>query len=212
MAYIYKITNKINGKIYIGQTNLTVEKRFSEHIRASYLEKNKNRPLYIAFNQYGVSNFTLETVEETDNPNEREKYWINYFDSFNNGYNATKGGEGFSTLDYQSIYDLWIEHHKCGMLELSQLTGNDIHHLKAIIQTFGEPVMTFQETLRKNYGKKVNQYDKNFSLIQTFETIADAERSLGKKPYSTHIRDVCNGKRKTAFGYIWKWNLEKEKI
>ena len=206
MAYIYKITNKITNKSYIGQTNLCIEKRFAEHIRASRLEKNKNRPLYIAFNEYGISNFILEMIEETDNPNEREKYWISYFNSFNDGYNATKGGEGFSTLDYQKIYQVWLQHNKCGMTELSKITGHDIHYLKAIIQSFGEKVMTFQETVRKNYGKKVNQYDKNFVLIQSFETISDAERSLGKKPYSTHIRDVCNGKRKTAFGYIWKWD------
>jgi hypothetical protein len=91
------------------------------------------------------------------------------------------------------------------MVELSKITGNDIHHLKYIIQSFDEEVMTFQETVKKKYGKRINQYDKNLTLIGTFETIADAERSLNKKPYSTHIRDVCNGKRKTAFGYIWKW-------
>ena len=43
-------------------------------------------------------------IEKTDNPNEREKYWINYYNSFNDGYNATKGGEGSPTLDYQEIY------------------------------------------------------------------------------------------------------------
>ena len=91
------------------------------------------------------------------------------------------------------------------MAELSRITGNDIHYLKTIIQSFGEKVMTAQETVRKNYGKKINQYDKNLVFIKSFDTIADAERSLNKKPYSTHIRDVCNGKRKTAFGYIWKW-------
>ena len=42
MAYIYKITNKITNKSYIGQTKLCIEKRFAEHIRASRLEKNKN--------------------------------------------------------------------------------------------------------------------------------------------------------------------------
>lgn len=205
MAYIYKITNEITNQCYIGQTDLSIEKRFLEHIRASRLTKNKKRPLYKAFNDYGISNFYLEMIEETDNPNEREKYWINYYNSFNDGYNATKGGEGSPILNYQEIYQIWLNHDKCGMAELSRITGNDIHYLKTIIQSFGEKVMTAQETVRKNYGKKINQYDKNLVFIKSFDTIADAERALNKKPYSTHIRDVCNGKRKTAFGYIWKW-------
>ena len=91
------------------------------------------------------------------------------------------------------------------MAELSRITGNDLHYLKTIIQSFGEKVMTSQETVRKNYGKKINQYDKNLVFIKSFNTIADAERALNKKPKSTHIRDVRKGKRKTAFGYIWKW-------
>ena len=72
MAYIYKITNEITNQCYIGQTGLSIEKRFLEHVRASRLTKNKKRPLYKAFNDYGISNFHLEMIEETDNPNERE--------------------------------------------------------------------------------------------------------------------------------------------
>lgn len=74
MASIYKITNKINNKVYIGKTNNSIQQRFKEHIRDS--KKHSNRPLYRAFNKYGIDNFTISMVEEC-NPEvaaEREIY------------------------------------------------------------------------------------------------------------------------------------------
>ena len=73
MGYIYKITNDINDKIYIGKTEFNIEKRFQEHIKDS--EKlYKNRPLYNAMNKYGIEHFKIELIEETNNTEEREKY------------------------------------------------------------------------------------------------------------------------------------------
>lgn len=76
MAYIYKITNTINNKLYIGKTINTIEKRFAEHIKQSKIPQAKKRPLYNAINKYGIENFTIEIVEECDikEVNEREKY------------------------------------------------------------------------------------------------------------------------------------------
>lgn len=94
MGYIYKITNTLNGKIYIGQTVKSVQKRFTQH------KNNANKPyfsqivLYKAINKYGFENFQCETLEEVPNEklDEREKYWIEYYDSYFNGYNSTLGG------------------------------------------------------------------------------------------------------------------------
>jgi group I intron endonuclease len=103
MAYIYKITNTQNGKIYIGKTLNAVEKRFGEHCRDYLRERCEKRPLYAAMRKYGVDNFIVETIEETDNPDERERYWIEYYGSFKNGYNATTGGDGRSYIDVDLI-------------------------------------------------------------------------------------------------------------
>ena len=70
MAYIYKIINKKNNKIYIGKTEFSIEKRWKEHLRDS--KKNLDRPLYRAMNKYGIENFDIEQVEKTDSPVERE--------------------------------------------------------------------------------------------------------------------------------------------
>lgn len=91
--YIYKITNKINGKSYIGQTT-NYQRRFREHRNKGYGEE-PNKPLYNAFDKYGIDNFDFEVIEDlTENYNEREKYWIQYYNTLlPNGYNIEPGGE-----------------------------------------------------------------------------------------------------------------------
>ena len=99
MGYIYKITNKINQKIYIGFTKLTIEERWKNHIRKAKVFPN--RYLYNAMNCYGYENFIIEEIENCDNNilREREIYWIAYYNSTdpNIGYNLTKGGDGGDT-------------------------------------------------------------------------------------------------------------------
>ena len=104
MKYIYKIENLINHKIYIGQTN-NPKRRFQEH-RAKGYEVDTHKVLYYAFNKYGLDNFSFEIIEETENADEREKYWIKYYDSFENGYNMTEGGDKPPT-------HTGIEHPQC---------------------------------------------------------------------------------------------------
>lgn len=90
--FIYKITNKLNGKIYIGQTN-NPTRRFQEHRARGYGQEGE-KILYKAFDKYGISNFSFEIIEEVENYNEREKYWIKFYNCINpNGYNMSEGGE-----------------------------------------------------------------------------------------------------------------------
>lgn len=90
--YIYKITNTINKKIYIGQTK-DINRRFREHRQCGY-NRVQNKYLYNAIKKYGVDAFTFEILEYVENYNEREHYWINYFESTNSnkGYNIDNTG------------------------------------------------------------------------------------------------------------------------
>ena len=100
MGYIYKITNKINNKIYIGQTiKERATDRFSQHrYLARHLDQDNGISyLHRAMNLYGIDNFNFEVIEEIENSllNEREKYWIKFYNSIiPNGYNITDGGAG----------------------------------------------------------------------------------------------------------------------
>ena len=94
--YIYKITNLINGKIYIGQTN-NPKRREREHfsLTPSILEDNNSKILYNALLKYGPQNFSFEIIEDKcENYNEKEKFWIKTLNTLAPfGYNMTEGGE-----------------------------------------------------------------------------------------------------------------------
>lgn len=98
---IYKITNKLNGKIYIGQTIKSLEERFQKHCCGTSAKDKYhfNMAIKKAIRKYGKDNFTIELIEEveTDKLNEREVYWISFYDSYNKGYNCTLGGQNGAT-------------------------------------------------------------------------------------------------------------------
>lgn len=112
-GFIYKITNRVNGKVYIGQTHFTIEHRWKQHQKNFNIEHRK-QPLYCAFAKYGIENFDVEKIEEIecDKLDEREIYWIAYYDSFKNGYNATLGGDGkiytWTDNQYEEIRSLYL--------------------------------------------------------------------------------------------------------
>ena len=76
-GFIYKITNRVNNKVYIGQTHFTIEHRFKQHIK-NYNIEHRKQPLYMAFDKYGIDNFYIEALEEVecDKLDEREKMWL----------------------------------------------------------------------------------------------------------------------------------------
>ena len=93
--YIYIITNNINKKVYIGQTN-DPKRREREHFSFGYIKDKKEiKILYNAMKKYGIQNFNFSIIEgPVENYNEREKFWIEHYNSLTpNGYNMTEGGE-----------------------------------------------------------------------------------------------------------------------
>lgn len=92
---VYCIENLMNGKRYVGQS-IDIYRRWSSHKNESAISRNYF--LYQAFRKYGTENFRFYILEECDEDslNEREIYWINHFDTFNNGYNMTIGGAGYN--------------------------------------------------------------------------------------------------------------------
>ena len=96
-GFIYKITCLKNNKLYIGQTTKTIEWRFEKHLYDA--EKSKNPRLHFqrAIKKYGKDAFKIEKIDEAKNQNElneKEKYWIKFYNSIENGYNTDEGGEG----------------------------------------------------------------------------------------------------------------------
>ena len=207
MGYIYKITNQINGKMYIGKTEDTIEKRFKTHCRDAKKQRCEKRPLYDAMNKYGIENFTVEEVEYVElneNLSEREEYWIKYYNTYHNGYNATKGGDGKRLLDYDLIIETYKEVQS--VKKTAELCHCDPSSVSKILKVNNIEIKTSGEVL----GVLIDQYDLQGNFIQTFSSPCEAARAVahGELGEATHIRDVCKGKRKTAYKYIWKYHNE----
>ena len=113
MGYIYLITNKINNKKYVGKTTKSIKERWEEHLKDSKKEKCEIRPLYRAIRKYGIENFTIEEIEKCNiiSLSEKEQYWIKYYNTYEDGYNATLGGDGSILLDYDEIKPLFNDLH-----------------------------------------------------------------------------------------------------
>ena len=219
MAYIYKIINNINQKIYIGKTSSTIEKRFKEHCNDSKKERCEKRPLYDAMNKYGIENFTVEKVEEVENDeiaSEREIYWINKlrtYIGFNdcNGYNATLGGDSKRYYDYQEIANKYMELKN--QKETAKFFNCDVETVKKACQENNIEIISSQQVAKDAQKKCVKMYDLENNFIQEFETMKDAAIWVIENKLTTSnkidgvrssIRKACNGQYKKAFNHIWK--------
>ena len=170
MGYIYKITNTLNNKIYIGQTIKTVQKRFTQHKNNSNKEYFSQIVLYKAFNKYGIENFVCEEIEEVTNDklDERERYWINYYDSYFNGYNSTLGGR--ATQLYNWDVDDIIEKYLSlkSARAVAKVIGCDHSTIDRILNENNVKRFTASQQLSKPlYFKKNNE-------LYYFETTREA--------------------------------------
>lgn len=211
---IYKIENDINNKVYIGKTTLSLEERFAQHCREIYREQEKQRPLYSAMLKYGVEHFSISLIEECPSniDSEREQYWIGYFKGYEEGYNATRGGEGTILYDYKEIEFLLKKGIKTS--DICKYVGCCPDIVYKVAKNCGyifDNCNQLQQKMKES-KIKVNQFDLDGNFIQSFDSYADAARWLyenGKiKKISggvrSHIGEVCNGVRKSAYKYIWR--------
>lgn len=224
---IYKITNKVNNKCYIGQS-VNLKGRIKSHKSMLKHHNEDNDLLNKATLKYGYKNFEIEIIkfckeEELDN---YEKYFINYYNSYKrkNGYNIELGGSKTKHLSKEQV-------DKMKKSKKNKLTGKDnpFYGKKHSQETKSKISLAqkgnkyclgriISEDTRKkisiaNKGKlskAINCYDIENNFIKRYKSIDEAGKLIGKKHFSA-ICAVCKGKRKTAFGYIWKYADDLEK-
>lgn len=211
MGFIYKITNKVNGKIYIGKTLKTIEGRWKDHVEDYQRPRFEKRPLYSAMKKYGVENFSVEEVEECSSEilSEREIYWIDFYDSFRSGYNATKGGDGKPFIDEQEILKLWQEGKS--LKDIAEIVGHSRAQTSQLLRNNGILSEDIIKRGRNKYYKSVKMIDINANqVLAIFSSTREAARYLIKElklPPSNEggISEACRGKRKTCQGYKWQY-------
>ena len=192
-GFIYKITNTINGKSYIGQTIQNVKERFYQHCATKCSKAVSNMAIHRAIKKYGKSNFTVEVIEEIDstNLNDRERYWIKYYNSYNNGYNSTKGGQDgckpFKDLDVESI----IKEYN---------TGKSLRTLGTIFkvdkQTIKDLLIRHNIELRTTRTYKLSQKDRD-KVLEDFASGLSRKEIITKWNISkSYLSQLINGYRR----------------
>lgn len=218
MPYIYKIENKINNKLYIGKTLYSIERRWTQHKQNFKRKDLKHLKLYNAFLKYGIDNFTISEVEYVEDPkllSKREQYWIDYYDTFYNGYNCSLGGDGLQLYDYDLIWKYWQEGKN--IKQISELlecndyvvrTCLDLHNVSTE-ERKARSIKNVLETYNK-LKRKVQQIDINTNqIINTFESIANAANFIHGD--NSNISKACKNNR-IAYGYKWQYvDMPQEK-
>ena len=206
MGFVYKITNSINGKMYIGQTSRDIFVRWKEHIRDS-----SDKPssiyfslLHLAIRKYGADAFTVECVEECDDSvlDEREQYWIQHFQTRGDGYNITRGGQGTLKCDNAEIMKLWND--GLAVKEISAKTGisKQIVSKRLRYQGVGIPEILSRGNKGNGTRKVVRiSFDGKETKVYNSLTEAAEDNNIG----TGRICMVCNGERISAGGYRWQY-------
>ena len=213
MAYIYKISNDINNKVYIGKTTHSIEDRYKDHWYDSTRPEYQYRPLYRAFNKYGAEHFSVSMLEECPEKisSEREIYWIKYYDSYGNGYNATLGGEGRLSLNKELVISIYQNTNSINQtaekLNCNRTTVSKILHENDI------PIF---EHYRREGGKKTGNPIKmiqNDIVVKTFVNQCEAARWIIEhnltsnrniRSIASNISKVIHKQRNSYLGYKWE--------
>jgi len=177
----------VNGKIYVGQTKHP-ERRELEHLISA--KEGVEGRLYWAIRKHGEENFLFEVIEncEDDITNQREEFWITHFDSFENGYNSTTGGDHYKLSDEakKKIGDRFRGKHL-----------SEEHKQKLREANKGKIPPCYEETRRKrsesmkgkNTGPKSEEHRKKLSEAHCGKKLSDEHKEkLRNKPVSEETR------------------------
>lgn len=208
IGIIYKISNLVNEKIYIGQTTRTLKQRMAEH------KSSTDTAIGHAINKYGLENFHTEIVEECetlDELNEREIFWIVHYDCIApKGYNLTTGGKNGGTLSAETKTKISTGNKG---KKLSPETCKRISESKKGVKQSAE-VRAKRSAAQKGKPKseaarakmrEVQTYNRKKNICletgEVFESILAAGEHYGIS--GGEISDTCNGNRNTAGGLHW---------
>lgn len=165
-GYIYKVKNLIDNKEYVGCTIYSLKKRFEEH-GWRCLKSDSNTKFCNSIRKHGIQNFTIEMIEECDLSiiYEREIFFIDKFNTYNEGLNSTVGGEGC----------LGYKHSKEIKEKISKIIKDGRSHKgKTYEEIYGDRVSDQKESRRKSVTKSwdiLSENEKNLRKNKTRDTL-----------------------------------------
>lgn len=206
MGYIYKITNNINNKVYIGKTEGDIGLRWQQHIyNMSY---GIQYHLYNAMRKYGLENFSFEILESDlskDELSQKEIEYIKLYNSLENGYNMTIGGDGVTQYSHQDIKNKYIE------LNDINKTASFFKCSDATVRRVLKEFNIYTNFNNNDIAKAVNQYHLTKDiLLNKYSSIGQAAKAVGG--HVSGITQACEKKVSQAYGYRWKYEFDNSKL
>lgn len=232
VGYIYCITNRVTGKQYIGQTNTTVKRRYTEHLRCATSSKDTTSLLYCAMRKYGVDNFSVESLESVTSDskdglksilNDREIFYVASKNTYKpNGYNMTAGGYAFAehvavpvvqVLSSGEIIAFYASMQDAESAldipygSIKRALHSNAHYANGFFwyqnENNQDRVGSFIGEQQRNDITAVYQFNLSGELIQSFSSLTEAEHETGIN--HAKISAVCSGRRKSTGGYVWSY-------
>ena len=221
MIGIYKITNQLTQEVYIGQSK-NIKHRIAQH-KAASKRLNETALLYRKIREYGIENFSFDVIEEcnVDKLDEREIYWISYYNSYEKGYNMTRGGQGDNTasyIDVQKVYSLWDEGKTVG--QITEITKYSRQVIRNYLSTYPNYIPSES---RKRSGcylyhhkkgddisaapQKICRYTLNGEYIHSWNSRKEVLREL--KINNAAVMRCCKKQQSSAGGYKWAFEGEE---
>ena len=217
---VYRVTNVLNGKVYVGVTTKSLNERWKHHVFSS---KNNDLVFGAAIRKYGEDRFTMEVLEKCESRQhmlEREKFWIEELNSHvsqGRGYNMTMGGEGVFGYNHTEEAKRSMSEKRKGAQNhnFGKRWGREAHppeflemmskrHSGAGNPMFGRKHSEeARQKISKHRHKKVAQLDLNGNKIMEYDSMKEAAKNVGCYPQG--ISRACRFPRRTAAGYKWRY-------
>lgn len=203
---IYKITNNINNKCYIGQTIKTPEERWKEHKQHAFGThlNDINKSLYKAIRKYGVENFTFEVLQDNIETYEQldkaEIYWIDFYNSFIKGYNETFGGQRYhKILPNEEIIQ---DYYKTKSARKTALNfGIDHSTVDNILNSNNIPRFTFRQAAGQRIKISKNDFIKEFDSVKDCAEWFVENNICKTKNVESARTGLKNARAKTGYYY-----------
>ena len=202
---IYLITNKLNGKQYVGQTTRTLREREMEHAR-------KNGIVGSAIRKYGRENFDIKQIDSADSVemlNQKEIDWIVKLETKTPyGYNLCNGGNNTRGFNHREDTRIIMAEKKKGMYKGKDNPFYGKKHSEETRKRMSEAwteerKQQLAEASRERNPKLFAVRVRNVDTGEVFNSIKEAADTYDLKP--THITRVCRGRRKTTGGFRWEY-------
>lgn len=219
MAIIYKITNKINGKIYIGETTSSLEQRWKDHCRDGKNGSHNKSVLHDAMHKYGIDNFSIEQIDEVPDEQRFEKeteYIIKYQSLISQrGYNIVLYGSGYGIYNADDFIALWEQGYT--QQEIIDIIGCSQSTVKKFLSSYGVTSFDFksraaiESAKKQGLNKPIEQYSLDGQFIQEWESASDCARH-NIDFIQSGISQACRGEISSYKGYLWKLKADTTPI